>query len=98
MAKNRRILAMLIAVAVFVVMMFSTTYIACHGDHDCHGEDCPICHVIDFCSKTLKSFCFAAISAAIGIAYTYIARVRLVGQLQRAVKTSLVTLKVKLSN
>ncbi|MCR5481219.1 MAG: hypothetical protein K6F52_00270 [Clostridia bacterium] len=38
-----RISACVMSVLVVVIMLFSVLYIASEADHDCMGENCPIC-------------------------------------------------------
>lgn len=42
------------AVMMLVVMLFSSFFIAAHADHDCTGEDCPICACIQQCENTIR--------------------------------------------
>ncbi len=52
-SRNKRIAAGVIGLMLLVVMLFSTFYIAAEADHDCTGEDCPICTCIQQCENTL---------------------------------------------
>lgn len=40
---GKRFAAVLLAVMVFGILLFSNLYISEHIQHDCTGEDCPIC-------------------------------------------------------
>ena len=51
--KNKRIAAGSMAVLMFFIMLFSASFIAIEADHDCTGEDCPICACIAQCENTL---------------------------------------------
>ena len=42
------------AVAMVFAMFFSSFFIASHVDHDCTGEDCPICACIQQCENTIR--------------------------------------------
>ncbi len=48
------ITALIMAAMMLVVMLFSSFFIAAHADHDCTGEDCPICACIQQCENTLR--------------------------------------------
>ena len=37
-----------------VFVLFSAFCIAAEADHDCCGEDCPICACIQMCENTLR--------------------------------------------
>ncbi len=60
-----RITAGIMGLMMLVVVVFSAFYIAAEADHDCSGEDCPICACIHHCENTLRGFCsgIAQISA-----------------------------------
>ena len=49
-----RITAGIMAVMMLVVMFVSSFFIAAHADHDCTGEDCPICACIHQCENTIR--------------------------------------------
>ncbi len=49
-----RIAAFVMAVMMLVIMLFSSLFIAAHADHDCTGEDCPVCACIQQCENTIQ--------------------------------------------
>ena len=38
------------------LILFSSFYIAAESDHDCCGEDCPVCSCIQICEDNLRLF------------------------------------------
>ena len=48
-----RTLAGIMAVMILLVMMFSAIFIVSHTDHDCTGEDCPVCACLQQCENIL---------------------------------------------
>ena len=98
MEKKKRVLAALLAVAVLFVMLYSALFIAAHADHDCDGEDCPICYQINVCQNTLKNLSFAASAAALAAAFTYTLCRGISVCTDYAQSYTLVSLKVKLSD
>ncbi len=50
-----RITACIMGLMMLVIMLFSAFYIAAEADHECSGEDCPICACIQQCENTLRS-------------------------------------------
>lgn len=50
---NKRIAAGILGMLMLFIMLFSAFYIAAEADHDCTGEDCPICACIQQCENTL---------------------------------------------
>lgn len=98
MTKKTRILALLAAVIVCSVMLFSSVFVVTNAGHDCTGEDCPICDQIHTCENTLKTLSNAApvIALAIVFTYSFLAGHSLLTA-GKWVRT-LISLKVKLSN
>ena len=98
MSKIRRVLTVLLAAAVLFMMLSSVFYIAIEADHDCAGEDCPICYQISVCEYTLKSV-GQAVLVLILAGFIGIFIISLPAFTKKlAYHTSLVSLKVKLSN
>lgn len=98
MTKRNRVLTVLFAAMVLFVMLFSEFYIAVEADHDCTGEDCPVCCQITICENTLKSVGQAVIAVTLA-AFVCVLMIFLPSFAKKtAYNTSLVTLKVKLSN
>ena len=52
--KRINITAGIMAVMMLIVVLFSSFYIAAHADHECTGEDCPICACIQQCENNIR--------------------------------------------
>lgn len=52
--KKQRMTALLVCIAIVFVTFFSVFFIAIEANHDCTGEDCPICVCIHTAENTLK--------------------------------------------
>lgn len=66
----RKALAGVIGMMMLVIILFSAFYIAVEAEHDCTGDDCPICACIQLCINTLRGFSSGitvAISAAVPV-------------------------------
>ena len=50
-----RVFACIMASMVFFMVLFSTFFIVSHADHDCTGEECPVCACIQQCENILHS-------------------------------------------
>lgn len=98
MTRRNRLIALLLAMTVFLAMLFSACFVIAEANHECIGEDCPICCQIAACEITLR--CFGAAAAAVIIAvFSGLSVVALLTSAKStAYNTSLVSLKVKLSN
>ena len=95
--KRQKKAVILICMAFLFVMLASFFYIAKEENHNCTGEDCPICYEISVCQETVRKLTFAcAVFAAILLLSVCI--VLPVAQSRPAVCHTLISLKVKLSD
>lgn len=98
MTNKNRLVALVLSLTVLFVMLSSVFFIAIEADHDCTGEDCPICYQISVCENTLKSISQAVLVVVIA-AFIGLFSLTMPSFTKKMVfNTSLVTLKVKLSN
>ena len=86
--KRNRIAALLLAVTILVIMLYSAFFVAAEADHDCVGEG----------QNTLKSLSLAVCVTAVAVAFTYILCRCISLCTDYAQRDTLVSLKVKLSN
>lgn len=98
MKRNTRIQAVLIAFAVLFIMLSSALYIAVEADHDCTGQDCPICEQIHVCENNLKNVSLAVCTVAFAAELQYILCRKISDCTDFVQSHTLVTFKVKLSN
>ena len=98
MTKKKRIISLIVAVAVFFVMLYSALYIAAEANHDCVGENCPICYQISVCENTLKNLSLAVCAVAFAAAFTYTLCRSITACADVTPSYTLVSLKVKLTD
>lgn len=98
MTKKKRIISLIVAVAVFFVMLYSALYIAAEANHDCVGENCPICYQISVCENTLKNLSLAVCAVAFAAAFTYTLCRSIPACADVTPSYTLVSLKVKLTD
>ena len=65
--RNVKWIAVFISLILFFGVMLSSSYIAKEMDHDCIGEDCPICEQMEECSLVLEKA-----GAACGLALAFV--------------------------
>ncbi len=65
--KISRVFACIVAAMVLFVVLFSAFFIVSHADHDCTGEDCPVCACMQQCENILHGVDEGSIYAASGI-------------------------------
>ena len=51
--RARQIAAGLLSLTLLLLALFSALFIASHAQHDCAGEDCPVCACIERCARLL---------------------------------------------
>lgn len=98
MTGKKRAFTSLIAVLIAFVMLSSVMFIAAESAHDCSGENCQICYQISVCENTLKQLSLAIIAVAIASALAYILIGVASSFIRLPVRTTLIILRVKLSN
>ena len=95
--KAKRAVAVIISILFVSVMLFSHIFIIAEADHDCVGESCHICRVIEVAENTVKSTSTAATSTVALFAALFL----LINLINFSCKfnflSTLITLKVKLS-
>ena len=70
MEARKKIVALCLAATVLFVTLCSAFFIAAEADHDCIGENCPICYQVNVCQNILKNTLPAA-CAALSAAFAY---------------------------
>ncbi len=95
---KKRILAAVLTALVLAVMLSSSLFIIEHADHDCTGEDCPICQQIYLCTQTLKTLSIAVIAATVFFALAALLHITIRQTEAVCVPHTPVSLKVKFTN
>ncbi len=94
---NRQIPAWIAIVAVLFVMLFSALYISMHADHDCTGDECPICAEMVLCVNNIKNIgtFVVAVSACVFLVFSF----QEIGKCKDAVEfsCSLISQKVRIN-
>ena len=65
MTNKKRVGALLLCAALLVVLSVSVVFIACEADHDCCGEDCPVCRMIAVNIRLLRTLGLAVLALAL---------------------------------
>ena len=61
-SRAKRIAAGLMGLTLLLVIALSALFLVAEADHDCAGEDCPICACMRSCVNVLRRFGGAAVS------------------------------------
>lgn len=98
MTKKKRFIAGLLAVVICFAMLFSVCFIIAEAHHDCTGENCIICSQIYVCINTLKITVPTLTAIVLLLLSIYYLFRESKDYLRIFFDSSLVSLKVKLSN
>ena len=97
-AKVLRITAGIMGLMMLVLVLFSSFYIAAEADHDCCGEDCPICACIHQCENTLRGIGDGAAVRSAAVAPVILILFAAAFVIATASQDTLVSRKVRLNN
>ena len=98
MTRQKRFIAGILAAAICIVMLFSVCYIAAETHHDCTGENCMICYQINACVSSLKITVLALTAVVLALSAMYSVVTASKDDYYLSFGSTLVSLKVKLSN
>ena len=95
---TRKKAAIALTILFVFVMLFSHIFVIAEADHECSGEDCPICEIIAIVWDTIKGLSLIGSAVVICAALVFgIVKSLYINNEAQSV-SSLITLKVKLSN
>lgn len=94
---KKKSLALLSAVFILVVLLFSFLFILVEADHDCHGDDCPICKIVAIAQNVVRGIAAGGLSSALLIAFILAANKYLFPTEQKRRYVTPVSLRVKLT-
>lgn len=98
MAKRKRIAALVIASLILCALLVSECFLAAESDHDCTGDNCAVCCVLNVCENVLRTLGTTLMLAAVcALVREACARVQSFAAFS-AVSANPVSLKVKLSD
>ena len=91
---KKRFVSTALVFALFFVMLLSTIYIIAETEHDCVGDNCPVCSQISQCENAINTVSSAASIAA---AAAYILMAGTVKNTSQKPASTLISLKVQLT-
>lgn len=94
--KRNKVFSLMLAVMIFVTVLFSYEYIAQNAHHNCSGEQCPVCVELAMAAQTISRLSVIPVllfSMAVLCVYTLVHKGTVV---RISVPKTLITLKVEL--
>lgn len=98
MTKRKNLLALLLAAVVCFGMVVSLSFLAAEADHHCTGEDCWVCEQLQLCETHLRTLPAAPSAATLAAVCLACFALAFFPRDPREETTTLVSLRVKLSN
>lgn len=98
MTSRNRIIAAVLAALAALVMLSSAVFLIEHADHDCAGEDCPVCERLYACAQNFRRLAAAAPVVLAAVVFAAVLRICVNGSLRACALRTPVALKVKLSD
>lgn len=96
--KSGRIAAGIMGLLLLITVLFSAFFIAAEADHDCRGDDCPVCACVRQCENTIHqigSGTAASVSVILPIFFFLILSVRFTADFLRGTPVSR---KIRMNN
>lgn len=98
MARHNRYLALAIAIATLFIVLTSAYFIAAEAGHNCIGDGCQICCLVNACRAVLKGLALVIVAAVLAAVVCFALFYLLAACRKQARSCTLISLKVKLSD
>ena len=98
MKHTNRITAVMLVFVLFLSMLGAAFFLAEHTQHNCAGENCAVCAVLEQCDQRLRGAVYAAAAAVLLLLFARHTTVSADARLREASGVTPVALKVKLLN
>ncbi|MCR5255510.1 MAG: hypothetical protein K6D96_06215 [Acetatifactor sp.] len=96
--QSKRFAAGIMAMMMLVIVLFSISFIAAEADHDCSGDDCPICAGIRFCENTLEQISNGAAVQSVAVIPATLLCISILFSVCVRKQNTPVSLRVRLNN
>lgn len=96
--QSKRLKAIILAALFASFMLFFNAFAIVEANHDCEGERCEICRVLEVVENTKKGLSFSALGAVAIAAAVFAAVLCIFYGFKQLFSSTLITLKVKLSD
>ena len=98
MTGKKRFAAVIMCIMLVLSIFTASFYIVSRAHHECTGQDCPICHEIQLCVQFLNTVGGAVIIAVVVLFTVHVLLIVLTSFRHVCQNSTLVSLKVKLSD
>lgn len=98
MTNKKRVITLILTALFCFAVLFSAVFIIAEAEHDCTGEHCSICYQLSSCENTIKTISLTGAVFAVAVYLMYLFLRSIAVYSNDGCISSLITLKVKLSN
>ena len=98
MTRQKRFLSIMLAAMLAFTVLFSVAYVAEETNHDCTGAGCAVCQQLNLCENLLKTVGGAALAAGAMAAIRFCVCKVMLACAECTHSSTLISLKVKLSD
>lgn len=95
---KKRVISVILAITFILTVLCFGVFITVESHHECSGEKCPVCCHISFCKSAIKTTALVVSTSGAATAFYFSIFSESVFNIEDAVNSTLVTLKVKLSD
>ncbi|MCR5623995.1 MAG: hypothetical protein K6G11_01995 [Lachnospiraceae bacterium] len=95
---KNKIMAFVLISIIVITSMVSEFFIAEEFEHDCCGEDCPVCSVLECCDNIIHRLWDGGIIFFFCIFLAFVATVKILPFICKFERKTLVSVKVRLDN
>lgn len=74
MKEFKQLFSMIVVAIIVMSMLFSVAFLSCNIHHDCSGEDCPICEMLQMAENVLNKLSLAVATIAIALCLCVLAQ------------------------
>ncbi|SDB12983.1 hypothetical protein [Eubacterium oxidoreducens] len=93
-----KVLALMTIAVIFFVMVFSVWYLVNHANHECSGQNCPVCEQMQQCAQNVKQLGTADVVVVVVIALIHMDFLGSELFKEPMIENSLISLKVRMDN
>ncbi len=97
-SRRKRITAVFMLLVVLAFLLLSTFFIAHEADHECSGEDCPVCALIQISENNLRQLGSGSPAAAAAVSLVLIILVMQINTDTGIIISTPVSRKTRLNN
>lgn len=97
MRKRIRFISVMSCITIVLSIVLSTSFIIIFSDHECTGNDCEICHHMQFCEQTFEKLALGSIILPAVITIGAASGFTMIASQNILLSDTLVSMKIKLS-